>query len=140
MSRGCCADPTSTLGLVTQPFDPSALFGGGGGGENPMAGLLAQAQQMQEKLLAAQNEIAASEVTGSAGNGLVTVTGSGTGEITAVTIDPKVVDPEDIETLQDLLLGALSDLATKRDELATEKMGPLAGGLGGGPGGLPGLG
>nr|WP_040533862.1 YbaB/EbfC family nucleoid-associated protein [Gordonia rhizosphera] len=122
---------------MTQPFDPSALFGGGAGGDNPMAGLLAQAQQMQEKLLSAQNEIAAAEVTGSAGNGLVTVTGNGTGEVTAVTIDPKVVDPDDVETLQDLVLGALNDLSSKREALAQEKMGPLAGGLGGG---IPGLG
>jgi DNA-binding YbaB/EbfC family protein len=122
---------------VNQPFDPSALFGGGAGGENPMAGLLQQAQQMQAKLFEAQNEIAATEVTGTAGNGLVSVTGNGTGEVTAVTIDPKVVDPDDVETLQDLLLGALADLARKREELAGEKMGPLAGGLGGG---LPGLG
>mgnify|MGYP002653932536 CR=1 FL=1 len=99
--------------------------------------LLAQAQQMQEKLLSAQNEIAAAEVVGSAGNGLVTVTGNGTGEVTAVSIDPKVVDPDDVETLQDLLLGALADLSEKREQLASEKMGPLAGGLGGG---LPGLG
>ena len=123
---------------MTQPFDPNSLFGDGQGGENPMAGLLAQAQQMQEQLVAAQNEIAATEITGSAGNGLVTVTGNGTGEITAVTIDPKVVDPEDVDTLQDLVLGALADLSQKRDDLASEKMGPLAGGLGGG--GLPGLG
>ncbi len=102
-----------------------------------MAGLLAQAQQMQEKLLSAQNEIAAAEVVGSAGNGLVTVTGNGTGEVTAVSIDPKVVDPDDVETLQDLLLGALADLSEKREQLASEKMGPLGGGLGGG---LPGLG
>ncbi|MGC4961046.1 YbaB/EbfC family nucleoid-associated protein [Gordonia sp. DT218] len=139
MSIGSCADPAITLEPVTQPFDPSALFGGGdnAGGDNPMAGLLAQAQQMQEQLLAAQNEIAAAEVTGSAGNGLVTVTGSGTGEVTGVAIDPKVVDPEDVETLQDLVLGALADLASKREALTQEKMGPLAGGLGGG---LPGLG
>lgn len=123
---------------MTQPFDPNSLFGDGQGGENPMAGLLAQAQQMQEQLVAAQNEIAATEITGSAGNGLVTVTGNGTGEITAVTIDPKVVDPDDVDTLQDLVLGALADLSQKRDDLASEKMGPLAGGLGGG--GLPGLG
>lgn len=127
----------TTLDVVTQPFDPSALFGGGADGENPMAGLLAQAQQMQAKLLEAQNEIAATEVTGTAGNGLVTVTGNGTGEVTAVTVDPKVVDPDDVETLQDLLLGALADLSHKREDLAGEKMGPLAGGLGGG---LPGLG
>ncbi len=126
----------TTLGRVNQPFDPSALFGGGGG-DNPMAGLLAQAQQMQAQLLAAQNEIAATEITGTAGNGLVTVTGTGAGEITAVTIDPKVVDADDVETLQDLVLGALNDLATKRDDLTQDKMGPLAGGLGGG---IPGLG
>ncbi|NDK91796.1 YbaB/EbfC family nucleoid-associated protein [Gordonia desulfuricans] len=122
---------------MTQPFDPSALFGGGAGGDNPMAGLLQQAQAMQQQLINAQNEIAATEVTGTAGNGLVTVTGNGTGEITAITIDPKVVDPDDVETLQDLVLGALADLSQKRETLAGEKMGPLAGGLGGG---LPGLG
>ena len=102
-----------------------------------MAGLLAQAQEMQNQLLRAQEEIAATEVTGSAGNGLVTVTGDGTGAITAVTVSPDVVDPTDVETLQDLLLGALADLARKREELTEQKMGPLAGGLGGG---LPGLG
>lgn len=105
-----------------------------------MAGLLAQAQQMQAQLLAAQNEITAAEVSGTAGNGLVTVTGTGAGDITAISIDPKVVDPDDVETLQDLVLGALADLANKREELAQDKMGPLAGGLGGLGGGLPGLG
>ncbi|WP_210754441.1 YbaB/EbfC family nucleoid-associated protein [Gordonia paraffinivorans] len=137
MSTDCCADPAATLDTVTQPFDPSALFGGGQGGENPMAGLLAQAQQMQEKLLAAQDEIASAEIVGSAGNGLVAVTGNGTGEVTKVSIDPKIVDPDDVETLQDLLLGALEDLSRKRERLTSEKMGPLAGGLGGG---IPGLG
>ena len=128
----------TTLVNVTQPFDPSSLFGGGDGGENPMAGLLAQAQQMQEKLLAAQEEIAATEVTGSAGNGLVTVTGTGTGEVTAVPIDPKVVDPEDVEGLQDLVIGAVNDAMSNAQELAAERLGPLAGGLGEG-GSLPGL-
>jgi len=102
-----------------------------------MAGLLQQAQQMQAQLLAAQEEIANTELTGVAGGGLVTVTGNGVGEVTGVTIDPKVIDPEDAETLQDLVVGALSDLAAKRDELATTTMGPLAGGIGGG---IPGLG
>lgn len=121
---------------MNQPFDPAALFGGGDG-DNPMAGLLAQAQQMQEKLLSAQEEISAAQVTGSAGNGLVTVTGTGAGDVTGITIDPKVIDPDDAETLADLVLGALADLATKREALTAEKMGPLAGGLGGG---IPGLG
>jgi DNA-binding YbaB/EbfC family protein len=110
-------------------FDPSALFGGGAGGDNPMAGLLAQVQQMQTQVESAQQEIAAAEVTGSAGNGLVSVTGNGTGDITAVSISPDVVDPEDVETLQVLIIGALGDLASRRDALVSEKMGPLAGGL-----------
>lgn len=100
-----------------------------------MAGLLEQAQQMQSQLLAAQEKIANTELTGEAGGGLVRVTGNGVGEVSAVTIDPKVIDPEDAETLQDLVVGALSDLAVKRDELANSTMGPLAGG-----GGFPGLG
>ncbi|GAA2057827.1 YbaB/EbfC family nucleoid-associated protein [Williamsia deligens] len=110
--------------------------------ENPMAGLLEQAQKMQQQLLEAQNTIAATELTGTAGNGRVTVSGTGAGDVTGVTIDPAVVDPTDVETLQDLLVGALADLAQKRDELTSSTMGPLAGGLGGGiPGfGGPGLG
>ncbi|GAC78996.1 hypothetical protein SAMN04488550_0507 [Gordonia malaquae] len=113
---------------MTDAFDPSALFGGGGG-DNPVAGLLAQAQEMQAKLVAAQDEIANTTVTGQAGNGLVTVTGTGTGEVTGVEIKRDVVDPDDIETLQDLLVGALADLAHNRDAVTAEKMGPLAGGL-----------
>lgn len=108
--------------------------------ENPMAGLLQQAQQMQQQLLAAQDELSAAEVTGTAGGGLVIITGSGAGEVTSVTIDPKVVDADDVETLQDLIVGAFADLAEKRDALAQQKMGPLAGGLGGLGGGFPGLG
>ena len=114
---------------VTDAFDPSALFGGGADGENPMAGLLAQVQQMQTQMESAQQEIAAAEVTGTAGNGLVKVTGNGTGDITAVEISRDVVDPEDVETLQDLVIGALADLAARRDALVSEKMGPLAGGM-----------
>ena len=113
---------------MTDAFDPNAMFDGSGD-ENPMAGLLAQAQEMQTKLLAAQQEIAATEVTGSAGNGLVTVTGNGTGDISGVVISPEVVDPQDVDTLQDLIVGALADLAQRRDTLSAEKLGPLAGGM-----------
>ena len=74
-----------------------------------MSQILAQAQQMQAQLQAAQQEILATTVVGNAGNGLVTVTMAGNGEVSAVTVDPKVVDPEDVETLQDLLLGAFKD-------------------------------
>ena len=76
-----------------------------------------------------------------AGNGLVQVTTTGAGEVRSVRIDPQVVDPDDVETLQDLVVGALQDAARAAQELQAEKMGPLAGGLGGAAGGLglPGL-
>ncbi len=105
-----------------------------------MAQLLQQAQQMQQDLAAAQEELAQTEVTGSAGGGLVTARMTGTGELVAVTIAPAAVDPDDLETLQDLVVAALHDAKRAVDELAANTMGPLAGGLGGGGGlGLPGL-
>ena len=103
-----------------------------------MAQLLQQAQQMQQQLMAAQEELARTEVTGSAGGNLVTATVTGTGELTALTIAPAAVDPDDVETLQDLVVAAVRDAKRAADELAAQRMGPLAGGLGGGLG-LPGL-
>ena len=107
------------------------------GGQPNMQQLMKQAQKMQQQLEAAQAELAAAEVTGSAGGGLVTATLTGNGELTAITIDPKAVDPDDIETLQDLIVAAVRDAHRAVGELANEKMGPMAGGLGGL--GLPGL-
>jgi nucleoid-associated protein EbfC len=110
------------------------------GGQPDMAQLLKQAQQMQQQLVAAQEELARSEVTGSAGGGLVTATMTGSFELTALTISPDAVDPSDVETLQDLVVAAVRDAKRAADELAAGTMGPLAGGLGGGGGlGLPGL-
>ncbi|WP_233532489.1 YbaB/EbfC family nucleoid-associated protein [Antrihabitans sp. YC2-6] len=102
-----------------------------------MSQILAQAQAMQQQLMAAQAQIAEAEVTGQAGGGLVTATVRGTGELTGLTIDPKVVDPEDVETLQDLVIGAIADANAKAQEVATRTLGPLAGAFGGGA--LPGL-
>ena len=68
---------------------------------------------------------------GEAGNGLVKVTMLGSGEVTDVQIDPKVVDPEDVDGLQDLILGAFGDATKKVQDLAQEKMGPLQEGFGG---------
>jgi DNA-binding YbaB/EbfC family protein len=95
-----------------------------------MSALLAQAQQMQQRLLAAQQELAATEVHGEAGGGLVKVTSNGSGEVLGVQIDPKVVDPDDIETLQDRQVGALADASKKAHTLAPERLSPLAGGMG----------
>jgi len=97
--------------------------------------ILAQAQKMQEQLMAAQAELATAEVTGQAGNGLVQVTMTAAQEVRAVLIDPKVVDPDDVETLQDLIVGALQDASQAAQDLQQDKMGPLAGGLG-----IPGIG
>jgi len=100
------------------------------GGPPDMSALLAQAQQMQQQLMQAQEELAATDVHGQAGGGLVQVTMKGSGEVVAVSIDPKVVDPDDVETLQDLIVGALTDASAQVAELAQSRLGPLAGGLG----------
>ncbi|MFR9752690.1 YbaB/EbfC family nucleoid-associated protein [Nocardia sp. 004] len=107
------------------------------GGQFDMQQLLAQAQQMQQAVLEAQAEIAATEVDGAAGGGLVKVTIKATGEVVSLTIDPKAVDPDDVETLQDLVIGAVNEAMATAQRLATERLGPLSGGLGGGS--LPGL-
>jgi len=113
--------------------------GGFGGGQLNMQQLMKQAQQMQRQMEAAQAELAETEVTGSAGGGLVTATLTGTGQLTAVTIDRSAVDADDVETLQDLIVAAVRDAHRAVESLAAEKMGPVpgAGGLGGL--GIPGL-
>ncbi|GAA4379377.1 YbaB/EbfC family nucleoid-associated protein [Actinomadura sp. NPDC048032] len=117
------------------------------GGQLNMQELLQQAQAMQEQLFNAQRELAETEVTGTAGGGLVTATVNGQGEVTGLAIDPKAIDVDDpadtAETVADLVLAAIRDAAREAQELQQEKMGPLAQGLGGGggiPGGFPGLG
>lgn len=111
------------------------------GGQPNLQQLMKQAQKMQRDMAAAQEELAATEITGQAGGGLVTVTLSGAKELLSVAIDPSVVDPDDVETLQDLIVVAFRDAANAADELAADTMGPLASGLGGMGGGLglPGL-
>jgi DNA-binding YbaB/EbfC family protein len=108
-----------------------------GGGQPDMSALLAQAQQVQQKLMEAQAALAAAEVHGEAGGGFVQVTMKGSGEVVAVSIDPKVVDPDDVETLQDLVVGALADAAKQVTIMARDRLGPLAGGMG--DLGMPGL-
>lgn len=111
-------------------------------GQPDMNMILQQAQKMQRDLAAAQQQLAETEVTGQAGNGLVTVTRTAAGEFRKVTIDPKVVDPSDVETLQDLVLGAIEDADRAAKELQEQKLGGVAGGLGelAGGLGLPGMG
>ena len=115
-----------------QPGEPTQPGGG-----PDMQQLMAQAQQMQQQMIQTQEELKAQRIEGSAGNGLVTATVSGVGELQTLEIDPQVVDPQDVETLQDLVVGAVHDAASNAQATAAEKMGPLAGGLG--DLGLPGM-
>ncbi|MQY15038.1 Nucleoid-associated protein [Streptomyces sp. RB5] len=108
-----------------------------GGGQPDMQQLLQQAQKMQQDLVAAQQELAETPVEGSAGGGLVKATVTGSGELKALVIDPKAVDPEDTETLADLVVAAVRDANAAAQQLAQQKLGPLAQGLGGGLPGLP---
>lgn len=107
------------------------------GSQPNMQQLMKQAQQMQQQLMTAQAELADAEVQGTAGGGLVTATVTGTGDLLALTINPEAVDPEDTETLADLVVAAVRDASRAAGELAQQKMGPLAGGAGGL--GLPGM-
>jgi hypothetical protein len=93
---------------------------------------------MQQQLAAAQESIASQSVQGTAGGGLVRASMTGAGDLTAVEIDPSVVDRDDIETLQDLVVAAVHDAKRVADDLAAHTMGPLAGGMGGSLG-IPGL-
>jgi DNA-binding YbaB/EbfC family protein len=95
-----------------------------------MQQLMKQAQQMQQQLMDAQAELAELEVEGHAGGGLVRATMNGSGELKSLVIDPKAIDPDDVETLQDLVVAAVRDAARAAAELAQDKMGPLTGGLG----------
>jgi DNA-binding YbaB/EbfC family protein len=118
-----------------------------GGGSPSMTEMLQQAQQLQQRLVEAQEELARAQVQGSAGGGLVTATVSGAGELVGLEISPDALDPDDSDlatTLADLVLAAVRDATVRAGELQATTMGPLTEGLGGlaGPGaaglGLPG--
>jgi nucleoid-associated protein EbfC len=106
-----------------------------------MSGLLAQAQKMQEQLLAAKDELASTIVEGTAASGLVTARVNGTGDLVGLDIKPEAADPDDTETLADMIVAAIRDAGEKAQEMASERFGGMAGALGlpgGPPGGLPG--
>lgn len=91
--------------------------------------MLNQLQQMQKKMMQAQEELGETRVEGSAGGGIVIVTMNGHREVQAVKISPDAVDPDDVELLQDLVMAAIADASKKAQELAEAKMGPLTGGV-----------
>ena len=98
--------------------------------------IMRQVQQMQAAMAQAQAEIAATEVSGSAGGGMVTATVTGSGDLKAIKSDPGAVDPEDVEMLEDLVVAAVAEARRAADALAQEKMGAITGGLGSLMGGM----
>jgi nucleoid-associated protein EbfC len=91
--------------------------------------MMKQAQQLQAKMLKLQEELAEKTVETSAGGGMVKVIASGRQQLVSIQIEKEVVDPDDVEMLQDLILAAANDALTKAQEMVTEEMNKLTGGL-----------
>jgi DNA-binding YbaB/EbfC family protein len=105
--------------------------GMGGGG---MGNLMGQMQKLQEEMAKTQAQLETEEISATAGGGMVSVVATGDKKIKSITIKREVVDPDDIEMLQDLVLTAVNDVLGKIEELTEERLGGLTGGLGLPPG------
>ncbi len=92
--------------------------------------LMQQAQQMQAGMQKTQEELAAKNVEATVGGGKVTVVANGAGDVVSISIDPSVVDPTDVEFLQDLVLSGVQEAVAKGKEMAAAEMAKLTGGLG----------
>ena len=114
---------------------------GVGGGPSNMQAVLKQAQKMQEDMAAKQEELEAREYEVSAGGGVVNVKINGKKEILSVKLEPEIVDPDDIETLEDLVVAAVNEAIKKVEDASNNEMGKITGGMGGMGGmmGMPGL-
>lgn len=99
--------------------------------------MMQQVQQMQQQMQQAQEELAQETVTASAGGGAVKATMTGGMELVSVEIDPEVVDPEDVEMLQDMVQAAVSEALNSAQEMSSNRMSGITGDLGGM--GLPGM-
>ena len=92
--------------------------------------IMQQAQQMQSRLQEIQDELQQKTVSAASGGGMVTVQADGKGQVRSVKIDPSVVNPDDVEMLEDLVLVAMTEAQKKAADLAREETGKLTGGLG----------
>jgi DNA-binding YbaB/EbfC family protein len=99
--------------------------------------MLQQVQQMQEQMQQAQEELKNATVEATAGGGMVKVVATGSGEIKEIKIDPKAIDPEDPEVLEDMIVAAVNEALRSAQSLMQSKLGPALGGLEGL--GLPGM-
>ncbi|MDD6351927.1 MAG: YbaB/EbfC family nucleoid-associated protein [Lachnospiraceae bacterium] len=102
-----------------------------GGMPGNMNNLMKQAQRMQRQVEEAQKDLETKEITASAGGGAIEVTVSGKREVTKVKIDPEAVDPEDVETLEDLVMAAVNEALHQVDEQSQAVMSKFTGGMGG---------
>ena len=100
-----------------------------GGGMGNMQNMMKQMQKMQKKMAEAQEELGEKRVEGTAGGGMVTVIVTGHKEIVDVVIKPEVVDPDDIDMLQDLVLAATNDALKKAEEMTNQTMGQFTKGM-----------
>jgi hypothetical protein len=94
-----------------------------------MGNMMKQAQKLQAKMLKMQEELGERTVETSAGGGMISVVANGRQQIVSITIDKEVVDPDDVEMLQDLVLAAVNDALTKAQEMVAGEMGKLTGGF-----------
>jgi len=94
-----------------------------------LMGMMKQVKEMQERMQRLQEELAATEVTGAAGGGLVTVTLTGKGDMKRVQIDPSLMKPEEAEIVEDLIVAAAGDAKAKVEAKLQEKMSEVTGGL-----------
>jgi len=94
-----------------------------------MGNLMKQAQQMQQKMMKMQEEMAAKTVDASVGGGMVTVTANGRSEVLSVKIDPQAVDPDDVEMLEDLVLAGVNEALRKAQDMMASEMSKLTGGM-----------
>lgn len=110
-----------------------------GGMPGNMSNLMKQAQKMQRQMEEAQKELEEKDVTAAAGGGAVEVTVSGKREVTKVKLSEEVVDPDDIEMLEDLIMAATNEAFRQLEEISASSMSKITGGMGGmgGLGGLP---
>ena len=109
----------------------------GGGMPGNMSNLMKQAQRMQRQMEESQKELETKEFTAKSGGGAVEVTVTGKKEVTKVKLSEEVVDPDDIEMLQDLIVAATNEALRKMEEESSAAMAKLTGGLGGLGGGFP---
>lgn len=122
---------TKRRGRSVNPFDSKKTLSKSGpksgGGSKKM---LQQLQGLQEEMLEAQDEIAERTFTATAGGGIVEAVVTGDRKVKALTVDPEVVDPEDVEMLQDLIIAAINRAMEQIDEAAADRLSDLTGGLG----------